>query len=122
MTASLTAPLVLPGHKVRKISGLLSNDVEGTIRHIAGKFPAALLGAVITTAIVAKLLDLTDASGTATPRSLVHDAPVSCMSAATPAIAVETQTAPYPRERLDRKQTRERVDPVIGAVSLATIL
>jgi hypothetical protein len=47
------------------ISGLLQGDVEGMVRRIAGGLPAALFGMVVTTFVVAKLLDLTDALSTA---------------------------------------------------------
>lgn len=43
------------------LQGLLHGDVAMMVRQVAGKLPAAIAGMVVTTAVVVKLLDLTDA-------------------------------------------------------------
>jgi hypothetical protein len=43
------------------LQGLLHGDPAGMVRRVAGNLPAAVAGMVVTTAVVARLLDLTDA-------------------------------------------------------------
>ncbi|MEY2472853.1 MAG: type secretion system protein TrbL [Actinomycetota bacterium] len=43
------------------LQGLLHGDAGGMLRRVAGNLPAAVAGMVLTTAVVARLLDLTDA-------------------------------------------------------------
>jgi hypothetical protein len=43
------------------LQGLLHGDVAGMLKRVAGNLPAAVVGMVVTTAVVARLLDLTDA-------------------------------------------------------------
>lgn len=47
------------------IQGLITGDTGGMIRRIAGTLPAAIGGMVITTAVVGRLLELTDAMSNA---------------------------------------------------------
>lgn len=47
------------------ISGLLRGDVIGMLTRMGATLPAAIIGMVVTTTIVGKLLDLTDALSTA---------------------------------------------------------
>lgn len=47
------------------ISGLLRGEMMGMLSRIAGALPAAIVGMLVTTAVVGKLLDLTDALSTA---------------------------------------------------------
>ena len=42
------------------LQGLLAGDAAGMIRRVAGNLPAAIAGMVLTTAIAARLLELTD--------------------------------------------------------------
>jgi len=46
------------------IQGLLANDVRGMVRRVAADLPAAVIGMIATTAVVAKLIELTDALST----------------------------------------------------------
>ncbi|MBA3653985.1 MAG: hypothetical protein H0W70_07295, partial [Actinobacteria bacterium] len=43
------------------LQGLLHGDAAGMVRRVAGNLPAAVAGMVLMTAVVARLLDLTDA-------------------------------------------------------------
>ena len=43
------------------LQGLLHGDAAGMVRRVAGNLPAAVAGMVVTTAVVGRLLDLTDA-------------------------------------------------------------
>jgi type IV secretion system protein TrbL len=43
------------------LQGLLHGDMAGMLRRVAGNLPAAVAGMVVTTSVVARLLDLTDA-------------------------------------------------------------
>jgi hypothetical protein len=43
------------------LQGLLHGDATGMVRRVAGNLPVAVAGMVVTTAIVGRLLDLTDA-------------------------------------------------------------
>lgn len=47
------------------IQGLLAGDAVGMVRRVAGNLPLAVGGMVVTTAVVAKLLELTDALSSA---------------------------------------------------------
>lgn len=47
------------------LQGLLHGDVGMMVRQVAGKVPVAIAGMVVTTAVVVKLLDLTDALSSA---------------------------------------------------------
>lgn len=47
------------------LQGLLQGDVGGMVRRVAGDLPLAVLGMVATIAVVARLLELTDALSTA---------------------------------------------------------
>lgn len=43
------------------LQGLLNGDTWGMVRRVAGGLPAAVVGMVVTTAVVARLVELTDA-------------------------------------------------------------
>lgn len=57
----VAAVLLLAFVFIGLIQGLLAGDAIGMVRRIAGYLPLAVGGMVVTTAVVAKLLDLTDA-------------------------------------------------------------
>ncbi len=57
IAAALLVGFVLLG----LLQGLLHGDAAGMLRRVVGNLPAAVAGMVITTAIVARLIDLTDA-------------------------------------------------------------
>ena len=62
---SIAVALLLGFTLLGIITGLLHGDVAGMLRRIAGTLPAAVIGMITTTVVVAKLLDLTDALSTA---------------------------------------------------------
>jgi type IV secretion system protein TrbL len=58
---NLAAVLLLAFAFLGMLQGLLHGDVGMMVRQVVGKLPLAVAGMVLTTAVVARLLDLTDA-------------------------------------------------------------
>ncbi|MBW3643020.1 MAG: hypothetical protein KY447_08925, partial [Actinobacteria bacterium] len=58
---NLAAVLLLAFAFLGMLQGLLHGDIGMMVRQVVGKLPLAVAGMVLTTAVVARLLDLTDA-------------------------------------------------------------
>jgi hypothetical protein len=62
---NIAAALILAFVFLGLLQGLLQGDGAGMARRVAGNLPLAVAGMVVTTAVVGRLLDLTDALSTA---------------------------------------------------------
>jgi hypothetical protein len=58
---NIAAALLLGFVFLGLLQGLVNGDAWGMVRRVAGGLPAAVLGMVVTTAVVARLVELTDA-------------------------------------------------------------
>jgi hypothetical protein len=58
---NIAAPLLLGFVLLGLIQGLLQADPAAMVRRVVGNLPVAVVGMVVTTAVVARLLELTDA-------------------------------------------------------------